>query len=167
MFLPSETEYVSARSKLKFTTCLYHTSHREKPNKMQQCIRILLLLVLNEARHVSGSMPPIIRSLKLHKQPVVLHTWKVVGRAVFAMSAYATWRPTTARPTTFHVAYATWQRPTTARSTTFYVCKTRGCLCSFRLLMMGGMPPETCRASFKTSNNKILIHCCILLGFSL
>jgi len=45
----------------------------EKPNKMQQCIKILLFLVLNEAQHVSGDTPPIIRSLKLHKQPLVLH----------------------------------------------------------------------------------------------
>jgi hypothetical protein len=50
---------------------------------MQQFIKILLFLVLNEAQHVLGDTPPIIRSLKLHKQPlVVLHTWKVVGRAV-------------------------------------------------------------------------------------
>ena len=48
---------------------------------MQQCIKILLFLILNEAQHVSGDTPPIIRSLKLHKQPLVLHTWKVVGRA--------------------------------------------------------------------------------------
>jgi hypothetical protein len=45
----------------------------EKPNKMQQCINILLFLNLNEAQHVSGNTPPIIRSLKLHKQPLVLH----------------------------------------------------------------------------------------------
>jgi len=43
---------------------------------------MLLLLILNEAQHVSGDTPPIIRSLKLHKQPLVLHTWKVVGCAV-------------------------------------------------------------------------------------
>jgi len=43
--------------------------------------------------------------------------------------------------------------------------KTRGCLCSFRLLMMGGVWPETCWATFKIRNNKILIHSCILLGF--
>ena len=29
------------------------------------------------------------------------------------------------------------------------LCKTRGCLCSFRLLMMGVVSPETCWASFK------------------
>ena len=31
--------------------------------------------------------------------------------------------------------------------------------------MMGGMSPETRRASFNIRNNKILIHCCILLDF--
>jgi len=33
---------------------------------------------LYEAQHVSGDTSPIIRSLKLHKQPLVLHKWKVV-----------------------------------------------------------------------------------------
>jgi hypothetical protein len=44
---------------------------------MQQFIKILLFLILNEAQHVSGDTPPIIRSLKLHKHPLVLHTWNV------------------------------------------------------------------------------------------
>jgi len=35
---------------------------------------------LYDAQHVSGDTPPIIRSLKLHWQPLVFHTWKVVGR---------------------------------------------------------------------------------------
>jgi len=35
---------------------------------------------LHEAQHVSGDTPPIIRSLKLHRQPLVFHTWKVAGR---------------------------------------------------------------------------------------
>ena len=35
---------------------------------------------LYEAQHVSGGTPPIIRSLKLHWQPLVFHTWKVFGR---------------------------------------------------------------------------------------
>jgi len=42
-----------------------------------------------------------------------------------------------------HCACA-WQRPTT-----FHVWKTRGCQCSFRLLMMGGVSPETCWALYK------------------
>jgi hypothetical protein len=37
---------------------------------------------LYEARHVSEDTPPIIRSLKLHWQPLVFHMWKVVGRVV-------------------------------------------------------------------------------------
>jgi len=45
----------------------------QKPNKMQQCIKVLLFLILNEAQHVSGDTSPIIRNLKLHKQPLVLH----------------------------------------------------------------------------------------------
>ena len=34
---------------------------------------------LYEAQHVWGDIPPIIRSLKLHQQPLVLHTCKVAG----------------------------------------------------------------------------------------
>jgi hypothetical protein len=37
---------------------------------------------LYEAQHVLGDTPPIIRSLKLHWQPLVLHTRKVVERVV-------------------------------------------------------------------------------------
>ena len=67
-------------------------SQSETPNKMQRNTKILLFLILNEAQHVSGDTPPIIRSLKLHKQVLVLHTWKVVRRAVVGRCqvAYAT-----------------------------------------------------------------------------
>jgi hypothetical protein len=34
-------------------------------------------------------------------------------------------------------------------------------------LLMGGTSPETCWASYKYRIIKILIHCCILLDFSL
>jgi uncharacterized protein YqjF (DUF2071 family) len=37
---------------------------------------------LYEAQQVSGDTSPIIRSLKLHWQTLVFHTWKVVGRVV-------------------------------------------------------------------------------------
>jgi len=67
----------------------YYNSYSKNPNKMQQCIKILLFLILNEAQHVSGDTPSIIRSLKLHKQPLVLYTWKVVGRAVVGRSQVA------------------------------------------------------------------------------
>jgi len=42
----------------------------------QNCI----IPYLYEARHVSGDTPPIIRSLKLHWQPLVFQTWEAVGR---------------------------------------------------------------------------------------
>jgi len=38
-----------------------------------------IIRYLCEAQHVSGDTPPIIRSLKLHRQPLVSHKWKVVG----------------------------------------------------------------------------------------
>ena len=79
------------------------------------------------AQHVSGDTPSIIRSLKLHWQPLVFYTWKVAGHVVGGHG----WCPPTICPTTFHV----W--------------KTRGCQCSFRLLMTGGVSPKTCRASYK------------------
>jgi hypothetical protein len=47
---------------------------------------------LYEAQHVIGDTPPIIRSLKLHWQPLVLHTWKVVGHVTGGQ-----------HPSTFHV----------------------------------------------------------------
>jgi len=65
---------------------------------------------LYEAPHVSGYTPPIIRSLKLHWQPLVFYTWVVVGRGVGGVC------------------------PPTIRPTIFYVWKTRGCQCSFRFL---------------------------------
>jgi len=42
----------------------------------------VIIPYLYEAQHVSDDTPPIIRSLKLHWQPLVSHTWKVVGRVV-------------------------------------------------------------------------------------
>ena len=50
---------------------------------MQQYIKILLFHIhVYEAQHVSGDTPPIIRSLKLHWQPLVFRMWKFVGRVV-------------------------------------------------------------------------------------
>jgi len=45
--------------------------------------------------------------------------------------------------------YCARQRPPATCPTTLHVCKTRGCQCSFRLLMMGGVSPETCWALCK------------------
>jgi len=41
-----------------------------------------IISYLYEAQHVSGDTPPIVRSLKLHWQPLVFHTWKVDGCVV-------------------------------------------------------------------------------------
>ena len=42
----------------------------------------VIIPYLYEARHVSGDTPAIIRSLELHWQPLIFHTWQVVGRVV-------------------------------------------------------------------------------------
>jgi len=51
------------------------------------------------------------------------------------------------------------QRPTTSN-----VCKTRDCWCSFELLVMGGLSPETCWALYKYGiiNFDTLLH---LVGY--
>jgi len=67
-------DIVSARRKQR-------DNSQRKSNKMLQCIKTITLYLF-EAQHVSGDTPFIIRSLKLHWEPQVLHTWKVVGRVV-------------------------------------------------------------------------------------
>ena len=59
----------------------HSTIHKEKSNKMQQCIKILLFHIYMKL-NTFWVTPPIIRSLKLHWQPLVFHTWKVVGCVV-------------------------------------------------------------------------------------
>jgi hypothetical protein len=44
--------------------------------------QIFIIPHLYEAQHVSGGTPPIIRSLKLRQQPLVLRTCRVVSRVV-------------------------------------------------------------------------------------
>ena len=47
---------------------------KKKSNKVQKCFKIFIIPYLYEAQHVSSDTPPIIRSLKLHFQPLVFHT---------------------------------------------------------------------------------------------
>jgi hypothetical protein len=56
----------------------------ELTKKIQQDATVYqnFISYLYEAQHVSGDTPPIIRSLKLHYHPPVLHKWRVVGRVV-------------------------------------------------------------------------------------
>jgi hypothetical protein len=114
--------------------------HKENPTRFNN-ISKFIIPYLYEAQQVSGDTRPIIRSLKLHWQPLVFYTWKVVGRVVGGRC-----QAHTTRPTTFHV----W--------------KPRGCQCSFKLLMMSSVSPETCWASYKYGiiNFDILLH---LVGF--
>jgi hypothetical protein len=105
--------------------------------------------------------PPIIRSLKLHWQPLVFHTWKVV-------STCSWWTTCFGRHTAHHQESKTALAATDFSyvvgcldvqsvenvhqlhvQTTFHVWKTRGCQCSFRLLMMGGVLLKTYWASYK------------------
>ena len=60
---------------------------------------------------------------------------------------------------TLSATYCVWQRPST-----FHICKSRACQCSFRLLMMGGVSPEICWASYKYEIIKFwyILH---LVGF--
>ena len=99
---------------------------------------------LYEAQHVLGDTPPIIRSLKPYWQPLVFHTWKVGGRCQ---------------------AHCAWQRPPTTRPTTLQVWKTRGCHDGFRLLMMGGVSPETRWALYKYRIIKNFVTLLYLVGF--
>jgi hypothetical protein len=57
-----------------------------------------------------------------------------------------------------------WTRPAIPTSNNLCVCKTRGCLCSFELLMMGVVLSETCWASYKHGiiNVDALLH---LVGY--
>jgi len=126
------------------STCFgRHTTHHQEPKTTQAA---------SGFAYVEGCRTYSCWTLSDSVRYLVLHTWKFVGRTVVGRC---------------QIAYATWQRPTTVRPTVFHVCKTRGCLCSFKLLMMSGVSPEICWASFKIRINRILIHCCILLGFSL
>jgi hypothetical protein len=125
--------------------CIHRTQGDESAKYMQQYQNFII-------PYFKWSSTCFGRKTVHHQKPLVLHAWKVVGRAIVRRC---------------QVMYVTWQRLTSSRPTTFHTCKIRGCLYSFRLLMMGGVSSETRWASFKIKNNKILIHCFILLGFLL
>jgi hypothetical protein len=57
----------------------HSTIHKENPTRYNNVSKFIIPY-LYEAQHVSGDTPPIIRSPKLHWQPLVFHTWKVVRR---------------------------------------------------------------------------------------
>jgi len=129
--------------------CIIIQFIKKNPTRCNNVSKFFIIPSLYEAQHVSGDTPSIIRSLKLHWQPLVFHKWKVVGRVIVGRCQ----------------AQCAWQRPPITRPTTFHLWNTRGCQCSFRLLMMGGVSPETCWASCKygiIKNVDTLLH---LVGF--
>jgi len=106
---------------------------------------------LYEAQHVSGDTPHIIRSLKLHWQPLVFHTWKVVGR-VAGGSCQAQYVPDNVHH--LHVQQpSTYEKPEAAS----VVLAPDDGRCIARNML----------SFIQIRNNKILIHCCIFLDFSL
>jgi hypothetical protein len=64
---------------------------QRKTQKDTTVYQNFIIPYLYEAQYVPGDTPPIIRSLKLYKQPLVLHTWKVVGHAVVGRCQVAEW----------------------------------------------------------------------------
>jgi hypothetical protein len=63
--VPSRSQLEKTRSsettanKLDVRGSVHHsTIHKKKSNKMQQCIKILIIPYLYEAQHVSGDTPP-------------------------------------------------------------------------------------------------------------
>jgi hypothetical protein len=62
---------------------VHHSTIRKEKIKLDETMyQNFIIPRLYVAQHVSGDTPPIIRSLKLHWQPLLFHTWKVVGRVV-------------------------------------------------------------------------------------
>src|SRR5215475_2541731 len=81
-------------------------------NQPEATVSQVYYLTFCVAQHVSGASTPIIRSLQLHCQPLVL-PWSVVVAALLVV---------------------VW--PTNNAATTTLQGKTRGCQCSCKLLMM-------------------------------
>jgi hypothetical protein len=64
----------------------------------------LIILYLYEAQHVLGDTPPVIRSLKLHWQPLVIHSGRLLDVCWWTLSGtLCLTTSTNTRPTTFHV----------------------------------------------------------------
>jgi len=53
-----------------------------KINQQDATVFQVYYLMLFVAQHISGVIPPIIRSIQLHPQPLVLHTLQVEGCSV-------------------------------------------------------------------------------------
>jgi hypothetical protein len=102
-----------------------------KKNQQNATMYQNFISYLYEAQHVSGDTPPIIRSLKLLQQPLVLHTWKVVDRVVAGRCQVGYERCTAL------LSHRSGRQPKT------YV-KPEAAITVFEFLMMSGASRETC-----------------------
>jgi len=116
----------------------HSTVHKEKSNQMKQCIKILLFHIYMKLNMFRGDAPPIIRSLKLHWQPLVFHAWKVVGRVV-------------GRRCQAHVRHScAWQRPPTTHPNSLpRIEKPEAASAVLGFWWWAVRRPETCWASYK------------------
>jgi hypothetical protein len=78
-------------SYLTFVDPCITVKFREKNPTRCSSASKLIIPCLYKAQHVSGYTAPIIRSLKLHWQPLVSYTWKVVGRVVYTSKQPSTY----------------------------------------------------------------------------
>jgi len=98
----------------------------------------VIIPYLHEAQRISDDTPPIIRRLNLQWQPLVFHSGRLMDVELVDVVRHRHTVPDN-------------------------VWKTRGCQCSFRLLMMGGVSSETCWVSYKYGIIKfwyIAASCC-------
>jgi len=110
------------------------------------------------AQRVSGVSPPIIGSIQLHWEPLVLllagSGWSVVGRGLavlpLAGSGWSVVGRGLARPRT------TTLQPLPANG------RTRNSQCSCMLLMIGGEMPETCWATCERRTCKTVASCWLI-----
>jgi hypothetical protein len=67
--------YAVGNARLDVCGSLHHsTIHKEKIQQDATVYQNFIIPYLYEAQHVLGYTPPIIRSLKVHWQPLVFHT---------------------------------------------------------------------------------------------
>jgi len=89
--------------------CIIVQFMKKNPTRWNNISIFFIISYLYEAQHVSDNTPPIIRSLKLHWQPLIFHTWKDVGRVVGGRCQ----------------AHCAWQRPPTTRTNNLPLMKNQ------------------------------------------
>jgi hypothetical protein len=148
----------------------HSTIQKEKSNKMQKCIKSLLFHIYMKptcfGRHTAHHQEPktaLAGSGFLYVEGCWTCSWRTINNLPRTITVPDNVHQLhVQQPSTYD--NCAWQRPPATRPTAFHVWKTRGCQCSFRLLMMGCVSPETCWALYKYGIIKFdkLLH---LVGF--